>query len=68
LHRDNILAKVPGPARMLRRVTQTPFIAGPLAQILSIVTISQRTLLKNNSADFEIPFFIGTRPTHNIDL
>jgi len=33
LHRDNFLAKVPGPARCLRRVTQPPFIAGPLANI-----------------------------------
>jgi len=33
LHRDSFLAKVPGPARCLRRVTQPPFIAGPLARI-----------------------------------
>jgi hypothetical protein len=30
LHRDSFLAKVPGPCRCLRRVTQPPFIAGPL--------------------------------------
>ena len=34
LHRDSFLAKVPsrvlGTARMLRRVKQPPFIAGPL--------------------------------------
>ena len=30
LHRDNFLAKVPGPARCSRRVTQPPHIAGPL--------------------------------------
>jgi hypothetical protein len=30
-HRDNFLAKVPGPvAGWLRQVTQPPFIAGPL--------------------------------------
>jgi hypothetical protein len=56
------------PARMLRRVTQPPHIAGPLAQILTIVTIHQRASLKNNSADFEIPDFIWTLPPHNIDL
>jgi hypothetical protein len=33
LHRDNFLAKVPGPGRCSRRVTQPPFIAGPLAVI-----------------------------------
>jgi hypothetical protein len=33
-HRDNFLAKVPGPvAGWLRQVTQPPFIAGPLAKI-----------------------------------
>jgi hypothetical protein len=30
LHRDNFLAKVPGHNRCSRRVTQPPFIAGPL--------------------------------------
>jgi len=29
LHRDNFLAKVPGPCPMLRQVTPTNFIAGP---------------------------------------
>ena len=33
LHRDSFLAKVSGPARMLRRVTQPPHIAGPLPAI-----------------------------------
>jgi hypothetical protein len=33
LHRDNILAKVPGFNRCSRRVTQPPFIAGPLVQM-----------------------------------
>ena len=31
LHRDNFLAKFPAPERCSRRVTQPPFIAGPLA-------------------------------------
>jgi hypothetical protein len=39
-HRDNFLAKVPGPvAGWLRQVTQPPFIAGPLAQIFQCVMI-----------------------------
>jgi hypothetical protein len=33
LHRDNSLPKVPGSARCFRRLTQTPFIAVPLAQM-----------------------------------
>jgi hypothetical protein len=33
LHRDNFLAKVPGPCQALRQVTPTNFIAGPLAFI-----------------------------------
>ena len=33
LHRDNFSAKEPGSARCLRRVTQPPFIAGPLGGI-----------------------------------
>jgi hypothetical protein len=34
-HRDNFLAKVPGPvAGWLRQVTQPPFIAGPLWAII----------------------------------
>jgi hypothetical protein len=36
LHRDYFLAKVSGSARCLRRVTQPPFIAGPLA----VITVS----------------------------
>jgi hypothetical protein len=37
LHRDYFLAKVPGPGRCLRRVTQPPFIAGPLGNIFETV-------------------------------
>ena len=33
LHRDNFPAKVPGLRPVLRQVTQTPFIAGPLVVI-----------------------------------
>jgi len=32
LHRDSFVAEVPGPCRCSRRVTQPPFIAGPLAK------------------------------------
>jgi hypothetical protein len=36
LHRDNFAAKEPGGAQCLRRVTQPPFIAGPLGANLSL--------------------------------
>jgi len=35
LHRDNILAKEPGLCPVLRRPTQTHFIAGPLAAMIN---------------------------------
>jgi hypothetical protein len=36
LHHDSIMAKVPGPYLVLRQVTPTNFIAGPLAQIRAV--------------------------------
>jgi hypothetical protein len=33
LHRDHFLSEVSGSCRCSRRVTQPPFIAGPLAQM-----------------------------------
>jgi hypothetical protein len=42
-HRDNFPAKVPGPVTgWLRQVTQPPFIAGPLALILSQFAIYEQ--------------------------
>ena len=37
LHRDSFLAKVSGPCPVLRQVTPTNFIAGPLGGIVSLV-------------------------------
>jgi len=36
LHRDNLLAKVPGPFPVRRQVTPTNFIAGPLGKISTV--------------------------------
>jgi hypothetical protein len=36
LHRDNFLAKVPGPCPVRRQVTPTNFIAGPLGGIAAV--------------------------------
>jgi hypothetical protein len=41
LHRDSLAAKVPGSARCLRRVTQPPFIAGPLALTHKQILLSE---------------------------
>jgi hypothetical protein len=50
LHRDNFLAKVPARqlagARMLRRVTQPPHIAGPLVLICGANETSYKTIIK----------------------
>ena len=40
LHRDSLLAKVPGPCPVRRRVTQPPHIAEPLAHIISVLQTS----------------------------
>jgi hypothetical protein len=37
LHRDYFLAEVSGPCRCSRRVTQPPFIAGPLVLMQKII-------------------------------
>ena len=39
LHRDSLLAKVPGHCPVLRQVTQTPHIAGPLGFMLGPTNI-----------------------------
>src|SRR5512133_2734016 len=41
LHRDYFLAEVSGSCRCSRRVTQPPFIAGPLAHIISYLQPSR---------------------------
>jgi len=45
LHRDSFLAKVPGLCPVLRRVTQPPHIAGPLARIRVKKLASRRPLI-----------------------
>jgi hypothetical protein len=42
LHRDSFLPKVTGLYPVLRQVTQTPHIAGPLAQIFQTHELSPR--------------------------
>jgi hypothetical protein len=52
LHRDSFSAKVPGSARCSRRVTQPPFIAGPLGFIAGE---KSSVFLSNLSPDKYIP-------------
>ena len=44
LHRDNFLAKVPGSCPVLRQVTPTNFIAGPLVAKIALFNLEIKPL------------------------